>query len=88
MEFLLSVMLDAQGQAQEFKNAAVNKVIQQYGNGELLAGAFEDRMVPATPENPYGFPAEIRGSDSFPKDFESWDQQKRDAFMRLPMVDI
>lgn len=88
MEFILSIMLDAAAQAQEFKNAAVNQIIRTHGNGELLAGAFEDRMVPPTPENPYGFPSETHGSEPMPEGFETWDEKKQNAYFRLPMVDI
>ena len=86
--------------AQDFKDSYVNALIESGAMdtapaliiptsdiGEI-AGAFEDRMVEPTPNNPYGFPEEIRGGDNWPENFGSWDEGKKGAFMNLPHVDI
>ena len=62
-------------------------IIPVQSTGEI-AGAFEDRMVEPTLDNPYGFPEESRASDNFPENFGSWDSNKQGAFLSLPQVDI
>jgi len=87
-------LLDSAGPEVAAKAGAVamqelaHKVGMEQGR---IAGDFEDRMVPPTSDNPYGFPSEIRSSDDggkLPEGFSTWDGAKQNAFMSLPMVDI
>ena len=76
-------MTSAQQRAVDLKDAYVQGIMHG-----AVAGAFEDRMVAPSPENPYGFPDEIRSSEGMPEGFSEWDDAKKGAYFTLPLVDI
>ena len=91
-------MASAQDRAISLKNNYVSGLIeggvtapvqgmknQSFGN---VAGAFEDRMVAPTPNNPHGFPDSLREGESLPEGFMNWDSGKQNDYFNLPMNDV